>query len=61
LVVSDTGGRIDRQKEKSKKGLGLQIVQSLVSDHLGGVFKLESNNGLTKATVCFPKYIAEGE
>jgi len=60
LVISDTGGT-NALKDKPSKGLGLQIVQSLVSEQLGGIFKLESQDGLTKAMVSFPKYSPEEE
>lgn len=40
---------------RQSKSLGLQIVQSLAREELGGRFTLESDDGLTRATVVFPR------
>ncbi|MDP4128002.1 MAG: sensor histidine kinase, partial [Bacillota bacterium] len=38
-----------------QRRLGLQIVDSLVSDQLGGKFDMNRIEGMTCVTVCFPK------
>jgi len=40
---------------RNNQNLGLRIVASLVRDDLNGRFSLENLNGLTKATVAFPR------
>ena len=42
-----------------RRRLGLQIVDSLVSEQLGGNFHMERVDGMTCVTVSFPKYNAE--
>jgi two-component sensor histidine kinase len=44
-----------------KRRLGLQIVDSLVREQLGGEFRMERIEGMTCVTVSFPKHNAEEE
>lgn len=43
-----------------QRRLGLQIVDSLVSDQLGGRFEMKRIEGMTCVAVCFPKDNSEG-
>lgn len=57
IYISDNGPGIKEMKrlEDSNRHLGLQIVDSLIVDQLGGVFRLERDQEKTRAIVCFPK------
>jgi len=44
-----------------QRRLGLQIVDSLVGDQLGGEFRMERIEGMTIVTVSFPKDSSEGQ
>jgi len=60
LLVTDSGTKSDRQSLPiPKKGLGMQIIESLVHDELEGFFRFERKNGTNRAMVCFPKYARE--
>lgn len=60
LSVIDNGPRFEKEKDQSSsKHLGLQIVKSLIGEHLEGTFSLERNEEATRAVVNFPKHIGE--
>jgi len=60
LTVGDSNKKTDNQSLSiSQKGLGMQIVESLVNEELEGFFRIERKNGITRAMVCFPKYYRE--
>ncbi|HBW37524.1 sensor histidine kinase [Desulfosporosinus sp. BICA1-9] len=62
LTVRDNGPDPDRPFDQVKqKRLGLQIVDSLVRDQLGGESKMERIEGMTIVTVSFPKHSSEGQ
>lgn len=56
VLVSDSGGE-EQSKflHLPKKGLGMQIVESLVHEELEGFFRFERIAGVTRAMVCFPR------
>ncbi|SPF33985.1 Histidine kinase-, DNA gyrase B-, and HSP90-like ATPase family protein (fragment) [Candidatus Desulfosporosinus infrequens] len=60
LSVSDNGleplAPFDTEQQRR---LGLQIVDSLVGEQLGGKFRMERIEGMTCVTVCFPKHNLE--
>ncbi|AET67529.1 signal transduction histidine kinase [Desulfosporosinus orientis DSM 765] len=57
LSVKDNGPEPEVPFDKTKqRRLGLQIVDSLVEDQLGGEFRMERLNGMTVASVSFPKH-----
>lgn len=58
LTVSDSG---TGPEPGLTRGLGLQIVNSLVREQLDGFFRLERIGGMTRAMVCFPKHSLEDE
>ncbi|MDR3543221.1 MAG: PAS domain-containing sensor histidine kinase [Desulfosporosinus sp.] len=45
--------------QAQNRRLGLQIVDSLIGDQLGGEFRMERVEGMTCATLSFPKYNSE--
>jgi len=60
LIVSDSGEKLKEQPFfVQKKGLGMQIIESLVQNELEGFFRLERKDANTCAMVCFPKNIAD--
>jgi len=60
LTISDSGEELnDRFVKLPNKGLGLQIVEALVTEKLGGFFGLTRKNGMTEAIVCFTKHSQE--
>jgi two-component sensor histidine kinase len=60
LIISDSGSKANKQSLRiPKKGLGMQIVESLVQDELEGFFRFERKNGITRAMIFFPKYPRE--
>lgn len=62
LTLSDNGPEPEVPFDKVKqRRLGLQIVDSLVGDQLGGEFKMERIQGMTVVTVSFPKDSLEGQ
>ncbi len=62
LFVTDNGPGLGVGKNQdTSKHLGLQIVDSLIVDQLGGTFCLERNEGITRAVVCFLKQNGEVE
>ncbi|SDI56075.1 sensor histidine kinase [Desulfosporosinus hippei] len=61
LTVRDNGPEPEVPFDKVKqRRLGLQIVDSLVEDQLGGEFGMERINGMTVVTVSFPIHNSEG-
>jgi len=60
LSVRDNGPEplvtFDQVKQRR---LGLQIVDSLIREQLGGVFQMERIEGVTRVTVSFPKHNLE--
>ena len=59
LKVSDNGPEPYRPFDPVKqRRLGLQIVDSLVRDQLGGEFRMERLEGMTIVMVSFPKQIS---
>ncbi len=62
LTVSDNGPDPTKPFDQVKqRRLGLQIVDSLVKEQLGGDSRMERIDGMTIATVSFPKHSSEGE
>lgn len=62
IVLKDNGPEPSVPFDQvNQRRLGLQIVDSLVGDQLGGEFKIERIEGMTVATVCFPKQSVEGQ
>lgn len=62
LTVNDSGKKVyEKFPGALKRGLGLQIIESLVREQLGGFFRLEQNSGMTRAMVCFKRQNGEGE
>jgi len=62
LTVRDNGPDPDAPFDPVKqRRLGLQIVDSLVEEQLGGKFQMERIEGMTSVTVSFPKYSSEGQ
>ena len=58
LSVSDSGAEQEGQS-LAKKGLGMQIVESLIHEELEGYFRFERKDGTARAMVCFPRYSRE--
>ena len=62
LTVRDNGPDPEMPFDQVKqRRLGLQIVDSLVGDQLGGEFRMERIEGMTIVTVSFPKDSSEGQ
>ncbi|MCO1604521.1 sensor histidine kinase [Desulfosporosinus nitroreducens] len=62
LTVRDNGPDPEVPFDKVKqRRLGLQIVDSLVGEQLGGEFRMERIDGMTVVTVSFPKHSSEGQ
>ncbi len=62
LTIKDNGPDPDVPFDKVKqRRLGLQIVDSLVGDQLGGEFRMERVERATIVTVSFPKHSSEGQ
>jgi len=55
LTVEDNGPGLEMKTESEKDDhLGLQIVDSLIRDQLGGTFNLERHDTITRASVVIP-------
>ncbi|HBV88927.1 MAG TPA: histidine kinase [Desulfosporosinus sp.] len=62
LTIRDNGPELEVPFDQVKqRRLGLQIVDSLVGDQLGGEFRMERIEGMTIVTVYFPKHSSEGQ
>lgn len=62
LTIRDNGPEPDLPFDPVKlRRLGLQIVDSLVGDQLGGAFRMERIEGMTIVTVSLPTHISEGQ
>lgn len=62
LTIRDNGPESAEPFDQVKqRRLGLQIVDSLVGDQLGGEFRMERTEGMTIVTVSFPKNSSEGQ
>lgn len=64
LTVSDNGPHLPEDfdfRSATRNRLGLQIVDSLVREQLGGFFSLERSGEYTRALVKFPKPVSEVE
>ena len=56
LLVSDSGEDSNKRfLHVPQKGLGMQIVESLVQEELEGFFRFERIDGVTRALVCFSR------
>lgn len=53
-VVNDGAGVPDGFNPQESRGLGMRIVQRLVSNDLQGEFEIHSADGMTTATIWFP-------